>query len=176
MPRISRQRVARAFSDGDLAATAHARGQVLESLLIHVFEKFPGVRFLERDVRVGHGSEEIDLEFWNDRLAEGLPFLPHIILCECKNWANRVDSAALVYFTNKIRTRHLEYGLLIASNGITGDADDLNAAQQHLHNAVIGDNIKIIVVDRTELCSIASTEALMAMLQQKIARLILRGA
>jgi hypothetical protein len=68
------------------------------------------------------------------------------------------------------------FGLLIASNGITGDADDLNAAQQHLHNALIGDNIKIIVVDRTELCSIASTEALMAMLQQKIARLILRGA
>jgi hypothetical protein len=133
------------------------------------------MRFLDKDVRVAHGSEEIDLVFWNDRRPDALPFLPSLLLFECKNWADPVDSASVVFFTNKVRTRHLEYGFLIASNGITGDAADLNAAHQHLHNALIGDNIKIMVVDRGELCGVSSTEQLIAMMQQKIARIILRG-
>jgi hypothetical protein len=175
VPIISARRVAHAFAVGDAAAAAHARGQALEDLLVYVFQKFPGVRFLDKDIRVAHGSEEIDLVFWNDRRADGLPFLPNLLLFECKNWTNPVDSASVVFFTNKVRTRHLEYGLLIASNGITGDAVDLNAAHQHLHNALIADNIKIIVIDRRELCSVTSTERLAAMIQQKIARIILRG-
>lgn len=176
MPRISSRRVMRAFADGDAALTAHARGQALENVLVHLFEKFPGVRLLEKDIRVSHGSEEIDLVFWNDRRPDGLAFLPHLLLFECKNWTHHVDSASVVFFINKIRTRHLEYGLLIASNGITGDAVDLNAAYQHVHNALIGDNIKILLMDRAELCCLTSTEQLLSMLQQKIARVILRGA
>jgi restriction endonuclease len=175
VPIISARRVARAFADGDSAATAHARGQALENLLIYIFAKFPGVRFLDKDIRVSRRSEEIDLVFWNDRRPSGLPFLPNLLLFECKNWLNPVDSASVVQFTNKVRTRHLEYGLLIAANGITGDVSDLTAAYQHLHNALIGDNIMIIVINREELCGTTSTERLTAILQQKIARLILRG-
>lgn len=173
--RISSKRVIWAFADGDAALSPHARGQVLEELLVYLFRKFPGVRLLDKDVRVGRGSEEIDLVFWNDRLANGLPFLPHLLLFECKNWTNPVDSASVVYFINKVRTRHLEYGFLIASNGITGNANDLSAAHQHLHNALVGDNVKVIVVDREELCGLISTEQLVAAVQQKIARIILRG-
>jgi restriction endonuclease len=176
VPRISSGRVLRAFADGDAALTPHARGQALENLLVYLFEKFPGVRLVDKDIRVAQGSEELDLVFWNDRRLDGLPFLPHLLLFECKNWANHVDSASVVFFINKIRTRHLEYGLLIASNGVTGDANDLNAAHQHLHNTLIGDNIKILLIDRAELCRLISREQLVAMLQQKIARIILRGA
>lgn len=168
--------VRRAFEDGDAAATAHARGQALEGLLIYVFRKFPGVRFLDRDVRVANNSEEIDLVFWNDRIAEGLPFLPNLLLFECKNWTSPVDSASVVYFINKIRTRHLEYGFLIASNDVTGDHADLGAAHQHLHNALIGDNVKIIIINRGELCALTSTKQFTTALQQKIAQIILRGA
>jgi hypothetical protein len=164
------------FADGDAALTAHARGQALENLLIHIFVKFPGVRFMEKDVRVVGNSEEIDLVFWNDRHANGLPFLPNILLFECKNWRERIDSASVVYFTNKVRTRHLEYGFLVASNGVTGNEDDLSSAYQHLHNAVIGDNIKILVIERSELSALISTTHLTRLLQNKIARIILKGA
>jgi hypothetical protein len=164
------------FALGDIAPTAYEKGKALEDLLAYVFEKYPGVKLIERNVHVANGSEEIDLIFWNDRLANGLSFLPNIIMFECKNWANPVNSAAVVYFINKIRTRHLEFGFLIAANGTTGDQQDLNASQQHLHNALIGDNVKILVLDRQELCAIRSTQQLTSLVQQKIAQIILRGA
>jgi hypothetical protein len=164
------------FALGDIAPNAHEKGKALEDLLAYVFEKYPGVKLIERNAHVANGSEEIDLIFWNDRLSNGLSFLPNILMFECKNWANPVNSAAVVYFINKIRTRHLEYGFLIAANGITGDQQDLNASQQHLHNALIGDNVKIVVLDRQELCGIRSTQHLTALVQQKIAQIILRGA
>lgn len=176
MGNISNRRVHQAFAEGDVAATAHARGQVLESLLGYIFEKFSGVKLIERNAHVADGSEEIDLIFWNDRAANGLPFLPNILMFECKNWTQPVGSAAVVYFINKIRQRHLEFGFLVAANGVTGDEYDLGAAQQHLHNALIGDNVKIIVINRQELCAQRSTQQLCNSIQQKIARIILRGA
>lgn len=81
-----------------------------------------------------------------------------------------------IYFINKIRQRHLEFGFLIAANGVTGDENDLGAAQQHLHNAMIGDNVKIVVINRQELCGLRNTLQLKSLIQQKIARIILRGA
>jgi len=173
---ISNRRVHQAFAEGDVAPSPHAKGQALENLLAYVFEKFPGVRLIERNTHVVAGSEEIDLIFWNDRAPNGLPFLPNIMMFECKNWSHPVGSAAVVYFINKIRQRHLDFGFLIAANGVTGDENDLGAAQQHLHNALIGDNVKIVLINRQELCNQRSTQQLKALIQQKIARIILRGA
>jgi hypothetical protein len=87
-----------------------------------------------------------------------------------------VDSPAVVTFIEKVRSRHLEYGFLIASNGVTGNAQDLNAAHQHMHDALVRDNVKIIVLERAELNGLTSTQQLVALIQQKIARIILRGA
>jgi hypothetical protein len=168
--------VRREFQEGDAAVTAHARGQALESILVYIFQKFPGVRFIDRDILVADGSEEIDLIFWNDRHSGGLDFLPNILLFECKNWAAPVGSNSVTGFINKVRRRHLEYGFLIASNGITGNAEDLNAAHRQIHDALIADNLKIVVLDRAEISAIGSTQQLVAVLQQKIARIILRVA
>jgi Restriction endonuclease len=173
--RISNRRVNEAFANGDAAPTAHAKGRFLEDLLAYAFEKYPGIRLIERNAHVAAGSEEIDLVFWNDRLPNGLPFLPNILMFECKNWAQPVGSAAVVYYVNKIRSRHLEFGFLIAANGVTGDKQDLGAAQQHLHNALIRDNVKIIIINRSELCGLKSTHQLTVLIQDKIAQIILRA-
>jgi hypothetical protein len=53
--------------------TAHAKGQAMEGLLAYAFEKYPGIRLIQRNAHVAEGSEEIDLVFWNDRLPNGLP-------------------------------------------------------------------------------------------------------
>jgi hypothetical protein len=173
---ISHRRVHEAFARGDGAPTPYEKGQALEDLLAYAFQKYQGVRLVDRNVHVANGSEEIDLVFWNDRLPRGLPFLSNVLMFECKNWTAAVGSDAVVYFANKIRTRHLEYGFLIAANGVTGDADDLTAAHQHLHNFLVQDNTKIIIIDRAELCGMRSTQELAALIQKKIARIILRGA
>jgi len=175
MPRFAQTRIAQAFQKGDDAATYVEKGDALEELLAYLFGKIPGVFLHEKNARDSQGSEEIDLVFWNDRLSNGLPFLDNVLLFECKNWAAHVDGQAVVYFLNKLQTRHLQYGFLIAANGITGDPVARTAAYQHMSNALIQSNIKLIVLDRQELCALSSSTQLIQLVQRKITNLTLRA-
>jgi len=143
--------------------------------MIYMLCRIPGVRFLVRDSRVAAGSEEIDLVFWNDRLPNGLAYLPNILVFECKNWTAPVDSAAVAFFANKVRVRRLECGFLIAANGITGDVEDLSAAHRHVDTAFIRDNTRLIVLDRAEIQELSSTGDLSRLIQTKIAQIVLRA-
>ena len=120
------------------------------------------------------GSEEIDLVFWNDGLPQGLPFLPNILLFECKNWHAPVDSASVAFFIQKITARHLEYGFLVAANGITGDENDRTAAHSQIETAFLQNRIKTMVLTRQEIEALTGTEALVRLVQDKILRLTLR--
>lgn len=149
MARISKARVARAFREGDAAATVVERGRALENLLVYLFCKIPGVRLIRRNVLTEDLSGEIDLVFWNDKSA--LDFLPNVLLFECKNWDGRVDSASVSFFITKAVNRHLPYAFLIAANGVTGKSDQLTSAHAHLHNALVKHDCKVVVLDRAEL-------------------------
>ena len=175
MPTLSHRRICRAFRNGDSAVTHHVRGQVLEDLMIYILGRIPGVRFVQRDIRVAGGSEEIDLVFWNDRVPNGLPYLPHILVFECKNWMAPVDSAAVAFFANKVRTRHLECGFLVATNGVTGDPVNITAAHQHIDLAFVRDNVRLVVFDRAEIEALSSTDHFSQLIQQKIAQIVLRA-
>jgi hypothetical protein len=87
MAKLSPRRIEDAFAIGDAAPTPHARGQALENLILYLLRRIPGIRLEGKDVRSANGSEEIDLLFWNDRVPAGLPFLPNILMFECKNWS-----------------------------------------------------------------------------------------
>lgn len=175
MPTLSSRRIQAFFRRGDAANTSDARGKALEDLLIYVMQRVPGVRFEDRDVVGANGSEEIDLVFWNDRLPTGLPFLPHVLLFECKNWAVPVGSASVNFFASKLQTRHLEFGFLIAANGITGNAADQTAAHQHVHNALLVHRCHLLVFDRAELTALTHTDDLVRLVQRKISLLVLRA-
>lgn len=175
MPNLSKAHIKKAFINGDRAKSSQVRGRLLEDLLAYIFAQIPGVRLVRRNVRAANGSEEIDLVFWNAQLKNGLPYLPNILLFECKNWKSAVDSASVSHFLSKLRNRHLEYGFLIAANGITGDVVDIKAAHQAIETALVRDNIKLIVLDRIELCALASTAELIRLTQDKTADIILRA-
>ena len=175
MPKLSKATIAKAFDEGDNANTAAEKGAALEKLLAYLFSKVPGVYLHDKNVRDVHGSEEIDLVFWNAREPDGLSFLPNILLFECKNWSAPVDSQAVVYFINKVQTRHLGFGFLIAAAGITGNEGELSAAYQHLTNALVQHDIKILVMDRQELCALGHTDVLIELLQRKITNMVLRS-
>jgi hypothetical protein len=175
MPLLSRKRIISAFRAGDLAATHHDRGRALEDLITYIICRIPGVHFMQRDVRVAAGSEEIDLVFWNDRSPNGLPYLPNILVFECKNWTVPVDSASVDFFANKVRTRRLECGFLIAANGITGDQVNATAAYQRIDMAFIQDNVRLLVIDRAEIEALRSTSDFSQLLKQKIAQIVLRA-
>ena len=174
MPSLSPNRIRREFRRGDLALNAHGRGQALEDLTKYLFRRIPGVRFSDKDVITAMGSEEIDLVFWNDGINGGLSFLPNVLIFECKNWHEPVNSAAVSFFIQKVTSRHLEYGFIIAANGITGNAQDVTAAHAQIETAFLQNKIRTIVLTRREIENLTSTEALVHLIQDKILCLTLR--
>jgi Restriction endonuclease len=174
MASLSPKRIQRDFGRGDNAADGYERALALEDLTKYLFRRLPGVRFSAQDVVVAGGSEEIDLVFWNDGLREGLPFLPNILLFECKNWHDPVVSSAVSFFIQKVTSRHLEYGFLIAANGITGDQNEITAAHAQIETAFLQNKVKTLVLTRAEIEQLTSTEALIRLIQDKILRLTLR--
>lgn len=175
MVALSAERILAAFERGDEAETADARGAALEDLVAYIVGRIPGVRFQQQAVLVANNSEELDLVFWNNKHPDGVPFLPNVLMFECKNWAHRVGSPEVTVFIHKAIERHLEYAFLIAASGVTGDGEGLRAANQHIDTAFISaSKLHLIVITRDELCALTSTEDFIVLVQDKISKIEMR--
>lgn len=173
MVAIVQQHIIDHLAAGDSGTTAE-KGRVLEEVVQQTMCLFDGVGLIDCNVEDLAGSLEIDLILYNHQVAgTGLPFLPPLLIIECKNWEAAVNTATLRAFTSKIHKMRLKFGLLVAANGITGDDADVTAAHAHLRDEFNRDEEIILVVTRDELCGVASTEELGALLRKKYGRFIM---
>ncbi len=154
----------------DVAATTVVRGRALEDLICYVFGLIPGITITHRNELNQFDTEEIDVALFND----GLAFLPNVILIEAKNWSSRVSSAEVSWFLTKLENRGLDFGILVTTKGITGDAADLNAAHHQVALA-LSKKRKLIVVTTDELKATADTDALLHLLKKKLCDLHVKG-
>jgi hypothetical protein len=157
-----------------IGATTAVKGRAFEDLICYLFEQIPGVEITQRNVMNPFNTEELDVAIWNDKKSRGLHFLPHIVLIECKNWTNPVSSIEVNWFATKLESRGRDFGILVANNGITGNANDLTAA----HNVLarhLERGRQIIVIDRTEILSLTNTADLVKMIKQKLCILAVSG-
>lgn len=157
---------------GSSAPNTDAQGRAYEALLAYIFEEVPGCR-VERDVMNEFRTEQIDVAVGNDRIADGLPVLPSVILAECKDWSRPVDSATVGYFINTLANRSVELGILVAANGITGQEDRRHAAA--LGYAAAPRGIKLIVLTTEDLCCLTSTAHFIEMLSRRYLRAVASG-
>jgi len=173
MGRFSHHAIAQRLAEGDAAATTEEKGAALEDVVINSFCKIPGIGFLRRDQTNNAGSSEIDILLFNQRHAVGLPFLSDYLIFECKNWAAPVGSATVASFVAKVRAARLELGILVAANGITGEAQQRTAANDIIRQTFDRDNIKILVVTRTEIEAFRSVAHVIALMREKFGALIM---
>lgn len=158
----------------DNGGTNQIKGKAFEDLACYLFETIPGVSIAVRNQMNAYNNEEIDVAIWNDKSRYGLNFLPNIVLIECKNWSNPVSSIEVNWFCQKIASRGLDFGILIANNGITGNANDLNAA----HNTIafhLAQKRKIIVITREEIDALTNTGEMVNLIKQKLCLLAVSG-
>jgi Restriction endonuclease len=145
-----------AFVDaGRNGHTTAEQGRALEDLICYVMALVPGVAITHRNELNAFDTEEIDVAIWNDGAADGLFFLPNIILIECKNWSNRVGSEELNWFDAKLRSRGLAFGILVTTLGITGQAADLTAAHA-IVAAALREGRRLVVLTTDELLATPS--------------------
>jgi hypothetical protein len=160
---------------GQTAGTAVAKGRALEDLICYLFGLVPGVTITERNEMNAFATEEIDVALWNEQDPSGLNFLPNVILIEAKNWSNPVSSSEVSWFDAKLRSRGLDFGILISPRGITGNAAELTAARSIIARA-LSERRRLLVLTTGELLALADTDALLTLIKRKICELVVRGA
>ena len=174
MPPIVRSTVGRYVNVGVTGTTTAVKGRALEDLICYVFAQVPGISITRRNAMNVFKTEEIDVALWNEGDANGFFFLANIILVECKNWSNPVSSAEVNWFDSKLRNRGLDFGILVAVNGITGDAADLTAAHS-IVAAALRDKRRLVVITIDEIVGLSDSLELVRLVKEKICDLAVRG-
>jgi predicted Mrr-cat superfamily restriction endonuclease len=120
-------------------------------------------------------SAEVDLFLFNNQHLSPIEFLPHFLIIECKNWRSPVNSATVRDFITKVRSARQEVGILVAANGVTGDAVDQTAANDDIRLAFDQDGIKILVLTRREIEQLRSSREIVLLLEEKYGKACLRS-
>ena len=60
----------------------------------------------------------------HNSIIDGLKGFPLIILIECKNLTGNVPTRDVAFFITKLRNKGLDFGIIVASNGIMGSPND----------------------------------------------------
>lgn len=171
---ISTPRVRGYLEIGLNGESSAEKGKALEDLICYVMGKVPGISITHRNETDVFNSEEIDVALWNEKRQNGLFFLPHIILVECKNWSERVGSEHVAWFDTKLRNRGLSFGILVAANGITGNAESLTASHQVISNA-LSEQRQLVVLSNLELMDLTNSGQIVQLMKKKLCELAVRG-
>jgi len=172
MPAYSKAVISRHLAAADKAKSNADKGKALEDLACYLFAKIGGVSITERNVLNTFESEEIDVCCWNEQTV--LKALNYMFLVECKNWSKAVGNEQVTFFLTKLEMRGLDFGILLATNGITGDSADLTAAH-HTVSVYLLKKIRMIVISRAEIEALSSSEQLVAVIKKKLCQLIASG-
>ncbi len=158
----------------DPRATTSEKGKALEDLTCYLFGKIRGISVSQRNALNTFDSEELDIDFWNEQHVLGLRSFNAIILIECKNWSNPVDSSEITAFIAKIQNRALDFGILVAANGITGHARDVRQAHDIVSKALMR-GVRLVVITRQEIEALRSSDELVTLLKEKVCQLVVSG-
>jgi len=174
MAPYSRSKIAGLFQESDAADNTYRIGKILEDMVCYLFEKVSGIAISQRNTMNTFLTEEIDVAFWNDRKQNGLYFLPHIFLVECKNWSTPVSSIEVNWFASKLESRGMDYGILVATKGITGIPEELTRAH-HIISTHLAKQRRIIVITRSEIETLCGTQDLTILIKRKLCELAVAG-
>lgn len=174
MPAIPHEQIGAGLQRIAEAQGAAAKGHALEDFICELFPFIPGVEIVQRNALNAFQTEELDVALWNARHPEGLYFLPHLLLIECKNWSHSVGSQEVAYFVSRLRQRGCDHGILFATNGVTGAPEDLTRAHFEVATA-LASGIRVMVVTTGDVAEIANSDALVSLLKLKLCQLTVSG-
>lgn len=150
------------------------KGKIFEDLACYLFENIPGVEIAKRNSMNQYDTEEVDISIWNNKDQDGLNFLNNLFLIECKNWSKSVTSIEVNWFATKVEDRGLDFGILLATNGITKEDKEVKRAQSIL-TGYLRKHIKIIILTKEDILGLFSTNDMILLIKDKICELVVNG-
>ncbi len=170
MTTIPTPELAQKVADCRTATDTKAKGEALEELVSWVFGQIPGLRCVARNTFSEDGSQEIDISFWNDRVAGGLPSLADSLPVECKNWTGPVGAAEVAWFVWKLARGGAVEGVFIAAEGVTGNSERRSHAWAVLQWAKqLG--FRIVMLSLDDLEKLQTSEQLVKLIQDRLVAL-----
>lgn len=172
MALVSQARFRAHLAAGDSAQSTTAKGAALEEAVDYLFNRFPGLRTVDRNARDIHGVREIDIFMRNDWGRSGMDFLHWFLIIECKNLATPVGYQDVVAFKDLLLTKNCPSGILVAAGGIAGKTgkDAWSAIEDAQKQGA-----SIVVLSRADLESVTDTRELRALLERRLLYLTLNG-
>ena len=174
MAAISQRRVGQFLARSARAKTTKAKGTLFEDLVCYLFERVPGITVSKRDILNPYHSEEIDISFWNEKVAGGFNFLPNTFLVEAKNWSVPAGAQEIAHFTAKLEERDMAYGFFVALNGISGSKAGITAARDKVRLALIK-KIRIIVIKKSDIQAFRDGKDIVAFVKASLCELAASG-
>ena len=167
-------RISCSINDSQNISSTYDKGKKFEDLACYLFETIPGITIAKRNAMNQYNTEEVDVSIWNDKYQDGLSFVNNIFLVECKNWSSSVGSADVNWFATKVENRGLDFGVLLATNGISKEEGEIKRAQSIL-TGYLRKHIRIIVIDKEEILSLVNTDDMIKLIKEKICELVVNG-
>lgn len=148
-------------------AQENEKGKLLEDLLVWLLAHVPGFTVGQPHIWSQDGSQELDLLVWNEQAPPGvLPSFGDCIIVECKNWSGKVGSAEIAWMAWKLMQGHVETGILVAANGVTGST----SAERNGHSVMWAANregYRILLVTLDDIDVLTSTEDFVRLLKRR---------
>lgn len=159
----------------DKPTSKAAKGKAFEDLTCYLLSGIPGIAITARNEMNTFATEEIDVACLSENDPKGLGSLTDFFIVECKGWDAAVGSEQVSWFLTKIRHRGVRFGLLIAANGITGDAEHLSRAHFLVSTELATSGIRMVMVTRDEIELLTSGEKFAQLIMQKVCNLHASG-
>ena len=85
-----------------------------------------------------------------------------------------MESVDVNWFATKVEDKGLDFGILLAANGITKEKNDIKRAQSIL-TGYLRKHIRIIVIDKEEMLNLKTTDDMIFLIKRKICELVVNG-
>lgn len=174
MGAISKKTMHTYFDRAKRARKTKNKGKIFEDLVCYISKAVPGISISKRNLLNPYHSEEVDVGLWNEQAPAGFRFLPNTILIEAKNWSKPVGSKDVASFLAKLEARGLEFGFLIALNGVTGEGPDIVAARDTIRLALTK-KIKLIVLKKADIEKLRSGKHFVELVKERLCELAVSG-
>jgi hypothetical protein len=154
----------------DRTRVTKERGDALEELFCYLLCELPGI-VVRRNTRDPMRSKEIDITVANAHEARWLKLYPTAFLVECKNWDEPVAAKVVADFILKLEESFVAAGILVAANGITGNANSRTSAYQRIAMAQQqGRRVVVIIMDQIK--AVQTTDDFEALLRDEFMKVV----
>ena len=171
MPDYDKRKIGDLIAVGlDRTRVTKERGDALEELFCYLLCELPGI-VVRRNTRDPMRSKEIDITVANAHEARWLKLYPTAFLVECKNWDEPVAAKVVADFILKLEESFVAAGVLVAANGITGNANSRTSAYQRIAMAQ-QQGRRVIVITMEQIKAVQTTEDFEALLRDEFMKVV----